>query len=488
MENASLENQARTRLPDQHRPAYHFLPEKNWMNDPNGLIQWKGQYHLFYQYNPNGPFHGTIHWGHAASQDLVHWQRLPVALEPTPGGPDEGGIWSGCAVDNHGVPTLIYTGMDPQGQQGVCLAASPDDLLHWEKHPANPVIPAPPPDLREQAQGQFRDPFVWREDGRWQMVIGSKIAGRGGAILRYRSDDLVHWDYLGILMAGDEAQRKPFWTGAMWECPNFFKLDGQSVLLFSVQTDPGELLYPVYYVGEEVGSGFEPSGSSILVHGNSFYAPQVMCARDGRVLMWGWLKESRRPGAYRQAGWAGVMSLPLALSLLPGGKMRIEPVEELKSLRREHWHFEGLDLGPDFAGLPGGLRGDCLEIEAVFEPGPSAEFGLGLLASPDGQEQNRLVYDCARDSLVVERDQSSLNPEVDREPCQAPLSLDADGALRLRVFLDRSVLEVFANQHTCLATRVYPTRLDSLGLDLFAIQGETKLKSLDVWRMESIWS
>src|SRR5688572_12844442 len=124
----------------RHRPQYHFLPPANWMNDPNGLIQWQGQYHMFYQYNPNGPFHGTIHWGHAISSDLVHWEHLPIALAPTPGGPDEDGCWSGCAVDDGGVPTFIYSGARNRVERA-CLATSSDGLLTWEKYPGNPIIP-----------------------------------------------------------------------------------------------------------------------------------------------------------------------------------------------------------------------------------------------------------------------------------------------------------------------------------------------------------
>src|SRR5947209_17224863 len=104
-------DRAHSALPDPHRPGFHFLPAKNWMNDPNGLIQWKGQYHLFYQYNPHSALHSTIHWGHAVSPDLLHWQDLPIALSPTPGGHDAEGCWSGCAVNHNGIPTLIYTGV-----------------------------------------------------------------------------------------------------------------------------------------------------------------------------------------------------------------------------------------------------------------------------------------------------------------------------------------------------------------------------------------
>src|SRR5918911_968679 len=121
---------------DAHRPQFHFLPPANWMNDPNGLIQCRGQYHLFYQYNPHAPVHGNIHWGHAVSDDLAHWRHLPIALAPTPGGPDAGGCWSGCAIVQDGVPTLIYTGY-VEGVQCPCLATSDDELITWDKYEHN---------------------------------------------------------------------------------------------------------------------------------------------------------------------------------------------------------------------------------------------------------------------------------------------------------------------------------------------------------------
>jgi beta-fructofuranosidase len=469
---------------DPHRPQFHFLPEKNWMNDPNGLIQWEGRYHLFYQYNPNGPFHGSIHWGHAVSDDLLHWQDLPVALAPTPGGPDEEGCWSGCAVSHEGVPTLVYTGIHPQV---VCLATGSDDLVHWEKHPGNPVIAAPPDELGTRAQGQFRDPFLWKEDGCWHLAIGSKIDGEGGVVLHYRSEDLLHWEYLGILLRGDINQTKPFWTGTMWECPNFFKLGGQYVLFFSVQSEPRDLIFPVYYIGDYDGRSFTPIAQSILVHGNYFYAPQVMRPNDGRVLMWGWLKEGRRPAALLEAGWAGVMSLPINLSRLPDGRLGIEPVEELKNLRGAHWHSEKLELGPGMPDLLGGVSGNCLEIEAVFEPAVEAEFGFRVLCSPDGEEQTRILYQSRPERLVLDPKESSRSTAVDRDTHKASLSLDESGLLRLHIFIDRSVVEIFTNGHTCLAGRVYPTRADSLGVGLLALKGLTRLVSLDIWQVKSIW-
>jgi beta-fructofuranosidase len=419
---------------------------------------------------------------------MVHWQALPVALAPTPGGPDEAGCYTGSAVDHDGVPTLIYTGIHPQV---VCLATGSDDLVNWEKYPGNPVIAAPPEELAAQTGGQFRDPFVWKENGGWHMVIGSTIEGQGGLALHYRSDDLIHWEYLGILLQGNVTQTQPFRTGAMWECPNFFRLGSQHVLFFSVQGPSGELVYPVYYAGDYDGRQFKPVAQDILVHGNSFYAPQITRTEDGRTVMWGWLREERRQAAWMEAGWAGVMSLPMTLELpherRPDGVLRIEPVEELKSLRREHWHFENHQVAPGSTGWLPDIQGDCLEIETVFEPDTSAEFGLKLLCSPDGEEQTRLVYDGRQERLTLELDESSLSTSVDRGVRQAPLSLDARDELRLHIFLDRSVLEVFANDHTCLAGRIYPTRTDSLGVDVFVRQGSIRIKSMSIWSLGSIW-
>jgi beta-fructofuranosidase len=469
---------------DPHRPQFHFLPEKGWMNDPNGLIQWGGRYHLFYQYNPNGPFHGSIHWGHAVSDDLLHWEDLPVALAPTPGGADAEGCWSGCAIDHDGLPTLVYTGTHPQV---VCLATSSDGLVNWEKHPANPVLAGPPPELETLTGGNFRDPFVWKEDKCWYMAIGSRIDGQGGVILRYRSEDLVHWEYLGRLLQGDINLSDPFWTGSVWECPNFFRLKDRYVLFFSVQSEPSELLYPVYYIGDYDGEQFIPTSQSILVHGSSFYAPQVMRTGDGRMVMWGWLKEMRWPSALMEAGWAGVMSMPLTLLLLPNGRLGIEPVEELKNLRGAHWHYANLALEPGTPDLLDGVSGDCLEIDAVFEPDPEAEFGLKVRCSPDRDEQTRILYQGKAERLVLDPKESSLSTVVDRDVRKASLSLDASGCLRLHIFIDRSVVEIFANGHTCLAGRVYPTRADSLGVGLLAPKGVTRLVSLDIWQMKSIW-
>jgi beta-fructofuranosidase len=483
---ASAFAQRRELAGDPHRPHYHFLPPANWMNDPNGLIRWKGQYHLFYQYNPDRPVHERIHWGHAVSSDLVHWADLPIALAPTSGRADADGCWSGCAVDNHGIPTLIYSGVHPQV---VCLATSTDDLLTWEYYSGNPVIAGPPAEFLAGTGGHFRDPFVWKEGDYWYLLIGSKSEGVGGMILLYRSPDLTHWQYLHPLLVGDASILQPVRTGVMWECPNFLTFGDWRVVLFSVLGAPeGDPLYPLYVTGAFRDEQFLPQTQGMLAHGGYFYAPQVLRDDQGHSLMWGWLMEGRSKSLLKEAGWAGVMSLPVIVAPLPGGGLSLEPAPELTTLREKHWHYDGIELSEGMNFLHEDIRDDCLEMLAEFEPGQHCEFGFRLRCSPDGQEQTRLVYQSASQQVSIEREQSSVNPEVDHGNSSAVVEADPGEVLKLHIFLDRSVVEAFVNGRCYLASRIYPQRRDSLGLELFVRRGRVGVRSLDIWHLASIWN
>lgn len=466
---------------DRQRPRYHFQPPANWMNDPNGVIQWQGQYHLFYQYNPLGPWHERIHWGHAVSDDLVHWRDLPVVLAPTDGGPDEEGCWSGCAVDLGEEVALFYTGVHPQV---VCTARSSDpDLRTWRKAAA-PLIETPPSGIHPGSPADFRDPFVWREDDGWYMVIGSRKLGEGGLVLLYRSDNLRTWTYLHPLFEGDLHQTVPFWPGTMWECPNFFYLDGTPVLVVSVQNKAaGDLLYPAYYAGSLRAWRLVPQQSGKIDHGGSFYAPLTMVDDRERRLMWGWLQENRSQDAYQAAGWAGVMSLPRELFLHADGSLGQRPVSELETLRGAHWQTADVVLDADTPNPLAATSGDRLELGLTWEPDVQGILELAVRCSTHGEEGTYLRYDANTQTLSVDRTRSSLNADVTQDVRSAPLLLDGE-ALDLRVFLDGSVVEIFANERVCFASRIYPIRSDSLGLGL---GGSGRVRQLDVWQIESIW-
>ncbi len=470
---------------DVHRPEYHFLPPSNWMNDPNGQIQWKGQYHLFYQHNPYGPFHAKIHWGHAVSSDLVHWTDLPIALRPMLGRADADGCWSGGSVDNHGVPTLIYSGLSPQV---VCLATSADDLLTWQYYFGNPVIEGPPTTSLAGMNGHFRDPFVWHEGDFWYMLMGSNIEGVGGTILLYRSPNLIQWDYLHPLLTGDVRIVQPVWTGVMWECPNLLTFGDRRVLLFSVQDATGKLLYSLYTIGTFQDEHFFPDTQEMLVHGGYFYAPQVLHDDQGRYIMWGWLMEGRSMSLMQEAGWAGVMSFPILVALLPNGRLRLEPVPELTALRENHWHYEGIALDQAENVSLDDSRGNCLEILAECEPDQRCEFGFLLRCSSESQEQTRLIYQSESQQVSIEREQSSKTSGVERENCSAKIEIAENEILNFHIFLDHSVLEVFVNNSCYLASRIYPDHPESVGLELFVCRGMVNVKSLDIWHIAAIWN
>ena len=478
---------------DPNRPTYHLTPPANWCNDPNGLIEHEGTYHVFYQYNPAGPFHGTIHWGHAASEDLVHWEDRPVALAPSPDGPDAEGCWSGCAVLDGGTPTLIYTGGRDRHQLPCRATATDEGLDSWRKDLENPVIGTPPEDLdllsSEHWEAEFRDHCIWQDGERWHHLIGSGIAEVGGTVLLYESPDLREWRFRSSLFEGD-------WEGAgrVWECPELLDLgdkallhvsDYDSVPYFLGRFDPESGAFEREQEGDsEDGAESEGEPTGLLDYGD-FYAPQSMRTDDGRVLTWGWVVEARPPERQWDAGWSGALSLPRELSSSPDERLEQRPARELEALRDRHVGHGDLDLGAESRDLD--VTGTSLEIAAEISL-EEAEFELVVRESPDGEERTPIRYTGAE--LLVDREDSSLDPEVTADAHRIPLESegeDADDSLSLRVFLDGSILEAFANDRHCLTSRIYPTRSDSTGVSIGAIGGRVSIEALDVWQLKSAW-
>ena len=466
------------------------------MNDPNGLIHWQGVYHMFYVVSTRYPV--------KSDKDLVHWTHLPIVLAPTPGSPDEDGCFSGCAVDNNGVPTIIYSGhsvSNPRKQQLPCIAISTggagdangsNNLTNWQKYPGNPVIGGPPPGLDVI---EFRDHCVWKEEDVWYQVIGSGIRDVGGAALLYRSTDgsLLNWEYMHPLLIGNVHQVAPLWTGSMWECPDFFTLGEGHVLVVSVWYAE-HLYYSIYFTGiySKSDHRFVPQHLHKLDFGASFYAPQTLREESGRRIMWGWLREERDGGAQLAAGWSGVMSLPRILSPRTDGMLEMRPAPELEVLRGHHWALGNIRLEEEPASAPAytlpDIRGDTLEMVAEFDPGDAIEVGIAVRRSPDGREQTRVLYDRAEQHLVIDASNSSLDDTAHLSRHAGPLHLSSGETVRLRIFLDRSVVEVFANERSCATARIYPTLKSSLGISLFAHGGTARLISLDAWEMQSIWA
>lgn len=439
--------------PDPHRPRYHFLPPRNWMNDPNGLVWHEGKYHLFYQYNPNAAIWGDMHWGHAESADLIHWKHLPIALAPVPGGYDKDGVFSGCCRVYDGVPTIFYTGVSPETQNIITCNGA---LTEFKRYAGNPVIARPPAGMDLTA---FRDPCVWRDGSEYRMAIGAGLKGGNGTALLYTSTDRFHWTYRHPLASA--AGRD---DGEIWECPNFFPLGRQKWFLCVSSTGP--IRVPFCWTGSYRDLRFSPeSPRQKLDHGGYYYAPQAFEDARRRLVIFGWIPEGRTKAEQVAAGWAGVQSLPRVLGAASDGGLTIEPLPELSVLR-----------GPQLD--PKNIRGDSLEVFAEFpRKRPAA---LSLRGTHDGSEQTILDFAPGAATLTVDRQRASLNSGTDRDRRTVPLDLPASESLRLRVFLDRSLVEIYVNGRTCISTRIYPTRADAIGVKVL---GEPT--ALEAWEMRS---
>ncbi len=459
---------------DFHRPRFHYLPPKNWMNDPNGLLQWQGQYHLFYQHNPSGPLWGNMHWGHAVSDDLVHWTDLPIALAPTPGGPDEAGCFSGCAVVNN-VPTLIYTGVTGErfDIQTQCIAVSHDNMLTWAKYPDNPVLRDVPPEAGQTSD--FRDPFVWKADSVWYMLVGSSTKNVGGTVFLYRSSDLVTWEYLNPAFMGDSEH-----YNEIWECPNLFKLGDQWVLIVSGNT--GAVTGTVFYfVGSFDGFHFSPVTEGVLDYGH-LYAPLTFSDDLNRLLMFGWIREARSEVFQDLAGWSGVQAIPRTLTLDDQNRLIMKPVPELEQIRGTHFHYDSGTIPTD-KYLE--VRGHYLDIEAIFQPNIDELCGITVSAAEDDSERTDVVFEAGSQHLMVHNVSPIAHESKIIHTRKVPHELSDGEPLKLRLLLDGSVLELIANDRTSITSRIYASSADSDRIKL--IGSASQLKSLDIYEMPSIW-
>lgn len=469
---------------DPHRPAYHFTAPAGWLNDPNGLTQRDGEYHLFYQFNPYAPVHDRIHWGHAVSTDLVHWRDLPIALTPSDG-PDVDGCWSGVLVYDGDIPTIVYSGRH-DGRELPCVATGTSDLVEWTKDAGGAVITAPPAGIEVTA---FRDHCVWREGAVWRQLIGSGIRGEGGTAFLYESADLRKWTYVGPLLVGDSTigdPAAPDWTGTMWECVDLFRIGDEDaadrdILVFSAW-DEGVTHHPLYWSGRYEGDRFTPAALHRLdLGGRYFYAPQTMRDESGRRLMFGWLQEGRPDSAAVAAGWSGVMSLPRVVTAAPDGSIHQAPAPEVDALRNDLLLSQSATLSVDPVEV---ARGDQLDLELRLTIPDGGGVTIALRATDDDAERTvlRLQRHGARAELSLDRSRSSLDPEVDASPRAGSVLVDADGGLDVRILVDHSALEVFAGG-VPLTARVYPTRADALGIRL---SGDDVPVQMRAWSMRSV--
>jgi len=469
-----------------HRLAYHFMAPAAWINDPNGMIFFQDEYHMFYQIHPFSGTNGLKHWGHAKSKDLVHWEHLPMALAPSEEF-EKNGCFSGTAVDNDGVFTLIYTGNsvtvdevtgNTTKKQVQCVAMSYDGGITFHKYSGNPVIS----DFPVDGSADFRDPKVWKANDTWYMSVGSGKDGIANALI-YKSANLLDWEYAGKMAesVGDQ--------GVIWNCPDFFSIGETDVFLVSPAVWPGQThgRKAIYFTGKmDYASGkFLPQLDEDIDYGCDFYAPQTLGDDRGRVILIGWMDMWWNTMPSKQFDWTGAMTIPRLVTLLPDGKLAFQPVSELQMLRDNHFQLINRKVMPESFNLFGDLQGDALEIVARFDltSCEAASFGLKLRRSAGGEQETLVKYDVASGVLTVDRTKSGAG---DTHNCLRKLHA-AGGMLELHIFVDRSSVELFADEgRTVITNRIYPDPT-SQGIDLFAEGGGVMVTSIDIWKLKSIW-
>ena len=464
----SLHDQVRTLreklLVDPYRPGYHFavLEGRASPFDPNGAIFWKGRYHLFYifqNYSEHSEDPGPISsWGHISSIDLVHWRHHPTGLVD--------GIYSGNTfINKDGVPTICYY----QVGQGAAIAVALDDELnYWKKLDSNPITPETTEGDPHHGKYRSFDPHGWVEGDTYYAIFGGKRPGIA------KSDSLDgKWEYVGDLMAhsfpGVDINEDV-------STPDLFKLGNKHMLLCI-----SHRLGTRYYLGQWKNEQFYPeSHEQMSWVDNAFFSPESVLDDKGRRIMFAWIRDTRSKELHIESGWRGTMSLPRVIWLAENGTLRMSPPEELKMLRYNPKKMEGLTVQADSELPLNDIRGNSIEISIEMLPDGAEQFGVKVSASPDGQEETVVFYDANDKKLKVDTTRSSLG-EGPKSVEAGPFELKPGEPLELRVFVDKSVVEVFANNRQAVSRRIYPTRKDSLNVVAFSKGGSAKILKLEAW-------
>ena len=449
-------------LTDPTRPGYHFAnPEGVAMPfDPNGAIYWKGRYHLFYIFQDSRSGQRADHWGHVSSADLFHWRHHPTGLLD--------GMYSGnCFINADGIPTICY---HQKGEGNAMAVALDDDLNEWRKLDTNPITPTTSEGDEHHERYRSWDPFGWLEGDTYYAIFG----GRRPGIAKSSSLD-GEWRYVGDLFAhGVEGVS----LDEDVSCPDLFRLGDKHVLLCI-----SHRLGCRYYVGMWKNEQFHPESHAMMSWvDHAFFAPESLLDHRGRRIMWAWIMDEPRFGVRSANGWSGVLSLPRVLSMGDDGRLCMDVPEEIEALRYGAHQHGPVTIEAD-ADLPvEGVAGTSLELLVEMEGKGASSYGIIVCASPDGAEQTSIFYDAAEKVLKVDTRRSGPD-DTPRAVEAAPFELRRGERLKLRVFVDRSVVEVFANSRQAIARRIYPSRRESVGVRVFAIAGAVRLHALQAWRL-----
>lgn len=459
------------------RQNFHFMPEVGWMNDPNGLIFFRNQYHYFFQYYPYGEFWGSMYWGHAVSDDLIHWQYLPPALAPSEhyDNHPQGGCFSGSAIAIDDRLFLMYTASSNQGrgmEQYQCIAWS-DDGIHFEKYEGNPVLTAPNGIL----SGDFRDPKVWEHEGAFYMICGAS-RNKAGEVLLYKSLDMLHWDYINVMY-----ESRGEW-GEMFECPDFFKMGDQYVLTFSpVKSGEHTAVYCIGNFDYRTGK-FEPDTCREIDWGFDFYAPQSFLAKDGRRIMiswaneWQWMPLFKDWGPTYKEGWCGFFTIPREVRPI-GDRLEFKPIRELDTICHNLQTIDSLVIGSKACSLKIGDGVHYrLKLQIDLKKTTADQCILDLRVGD--RHRTRVIVDFKHGELSVDRNKADgWSQGVSKSTW---LFHDRETA-GLDIISDQSSIEIYTDDYQNVqSNNIFAGKEDS-GVCVQAEGGEVVLEDIRTWQI-----
>ncbi|MBQ0078853.1 MAG: glycoside hydrolase family 32 protein [Eubacterium sp.] len=460
------------------RQKYHFMAETGWINDPNGLIYYKGKYHFFYQYYPYAGFWDCMHWGHAISDDMLHWEYLPLALAPSEWYDDhmKGGCFSGSAIVHDDMLFLMYTGTANNGngfEQTQCIAYSQDGI-NFTKYEGNPVLTAPegiPTDF-------FRDPYVWKHNDTYYAVIGANKNNMAQALL-YKSPDMFNWEFVNVLH-----ESRGEW-GFMWECPTFFELDGKFVLAVSPM-GAGERT-SVYFVGDfdyETGKFF-PQKTGETDWGFHYYAPTSFCDDKNRRIMvawancWDWMPFWKDWGPTYREGWCGTFNIPRVATLNEDLSLSFKPIEEIESIRSGE---ESLGAFTVADGETKNLKtGFCYEMKLTVDLKATDADSFSFLLRQSGDNKTVITYDLKNYEIRFDVNNAD---GWSKGVARGPLNIMGKDELDIDILSDRSSVEIFNDNYTTnLSCNVYTKVNDEVNA-ITACGGSVVIKEACSWNLE----
>lgn len=466
---------------DWLRPRYHAMPNTGWTNEPYGLMFADDKYHLFFQKNPNAPQLFFMHWGHLSSPDLVHWKEEKIALSPSVGF-DSFGVWSGTSILTDSTPVLFYTGVDGV-KAGIGSAFPADDsLTSWNKQPDNPLIPAPPAGY---AHRDFRDPYVWKSDSLYYMIVGSGLQQNGGGILfTYRSSDLKQWEVISPLYQGNGTQ-----TGEFWEMPVFCQIDDSLyILAVTPVPTPAKRAETIYWLGTWQNELFVPRQAEpkkLELIQENLLSPAFGRDDQNRLTYIGIIPEDRNAADQIAAGWRHHFSLPRVVRLLGDGVTIGQiPHPNLCRLRKDTLSFSNRVIVPGQAGNLPEVQGRQLELEMELSATDTSYFEIQLLKNASSTIYTAIHFDFEHHKVALDRRKSGLSAAA-KDYREAAYVFNQQKTVKVRVFIDRSVLEVFIDDLVVFSARVYPPENAQLG-DLLVRKGRVEVLKGLVWEMKNL--